>query len=67
MTDDLFYTNEYKKLQCLQSSVNRDGILYFYGAGLRSEEILQMQKEGFPFLRKPDAFIVTKKKYRYWP
>lgn len=61
MTDDLFYTNEYKKLQCLQSSVNRDGILYFYGAGLRSEEILQMQKEGFPFLRKPDAFIVTKK------
>lgn len=61
MIDDLFYTDTYKKLQFLQSSINKEGILYFYGAGLRSEEILQMQKEGFLFLRRPDAFIVTKK------
>lgn len=62
MTDDLFYTNEYKRLQLLQSFVDKEGTLYFYGAGLRSEEILQMQKEGFPFLRKPDGFLVTQKK-----
>ena len=51
MTDDLFYTNTYNKLQFLQSSINKEGILYFYGAGLRSEEILQMQKEGFLNIR----------------
>lgn len=62
MTDDLFYTDEYQRLQLILSSVNKEGILYFYGAGLRSEEVLQMQKEGFPFLRRPDAFLVTKKK-----
>ncbi len=61
MTDDLFYINEYKKLQWIQEHVNKNGTIYFYGAGLRSEEILQMQKEGFPFLRRPDAFLVTEK------
>ena len=44
MTDDLFYINEYKELQSIQLSVNRAKTLYFYGAGLRCEEILQMQR-----------------------
>ncbi len=61
MTDDLFYINEYKELQSIQLSVNRAKTLYFYGAGLRCEEILQMQKDGFSFLRRPDAVIITKK------
>ena len=61
MTDDKFYTEEYKKLQWLRDSINKEEALYFYGAGLRSEEILQMQKEGVPFLRRPDGFLITQK------
>jgi hypothetical protein len=61
MTDSVFYQTEYLKLQELLSSVNLQHTLYFYGAGLRSEELLQMQKEGYPFLRRPDAFLITKR------
>lgn len=62
MQDNLFYTEEYKNLKKLETSLAQYKTLYFYGAGLRSEEILQMQREGFPFLKKPEAFLVTGKK-----
>ena len=62
MQDNLFYTEEYKNLKKLETSLTQYKTLYFYGAGLRSEEILQMQREGFPFLQKPEAFLVTGKK-----
>lgn len=62
MQDDLFYQEEYKKLKKMEQAVLQYSAVYFYGAGLRSEEILQMQKEGFHFLRRPDAFIVSSRK-----
>lgn len=62
MQDNLFYTEEYKNLKKLVVSLQQYKTLYFYGAGLRSEEILQMQREGFPFLQRPEAFLVTGRK-----
>lgn len=62
MQDNLFYTEEYKKLKEMEALLLRYKTLYFYGAGLRSEEILQMLREGFSFSRRPEAFLVTGKK-----
>lgn len=61
MQDALFYQKEYEKLKKLETSLRQYKSLYFYGAGLRSEEILQMQRDGFPFLQRPEAFLVTDK------
>ncbi len=61
MQDDFFYREEYKKLKILQTSLRQYKTLYFYGAGLRSEELLQMQRDRFSFLQKPAAFLVTGK------
>lgn len=57
--DDLDYQDAGKALEIMQKAIQTEDRLLFYGAGLRSEEILQMQKEGFDFLRAPDAFIVS--------
>jgi len=62
MQDALFYQEEYEKLKKMEKSLLQYTAVYFYGAGLRSEEILQMQKDGFPFLRRPEAFLVSVKK-----
>lgn len=62
LLDDAYYLDQEEKLELMKSSVSSDETLYFYGAGLRSEEILQMQKEGFDFLRRPDAFLVSTRK-----
>lgn len=62
MQDTLFYQKEYEQLKKMQCNLQRYEVLYFYGAGLRSEELLQMQREGFPFLKRPEAFLVSDKK-----
>lgn len=61
MQDTLYYQEEYRKLKKIEAELKRCKTIYFYGAGLRSEEILQMQREGFSFLRKPEAFLVSTK------
>ena len=62
MQDAAFYQQEYKNLQQLRTSLQQYKTLYFYGAGLRGEEMLERQKEGIPFWRRPKAFLVTDKK-----
>ncbi len=57
--DDQCYQDADKALEIMQKAIQMEDKLLFYGAGLRSEEILQMQEEGFGFLRTPDAFIVS--------
>lgn len=60
--DDYEYEAEKNKLQEIVLKANNAGKLYFYGAGLRSEELLQMQKEGFSLFNRPDAFIISESK-----
>lgn len=48
-------------IERMKREIKPDDKLFFYGAGLRSEEIIQMQKEGLDFLREPDAFLVSDK------
>ena len=59
MQDTFFYQNEYNRLKRMEVELLKYTKIYFYGAGLRSEEILQMQGEGFSFLCRPAAFLVS--------
>lgn len=59
LADDQGYVLAKKELQDIIVVANSANTLYFYGAGLRSEEFLQIQREGYPFFRKPDAFVIT--------
>lgn len=59
MQDSIYYQNEYKKLLHLQETLNASEDLFFYGAGLRSKELIQMNVEGFSFFKNPKAFIVS--------
>lgn len=57
--DDLEYIEAENKLKNIIKQANNASKLYLYGAGLRSEEFLQMKKEGYPLFNKPDAFIIS--------
>lgn len=59
MVDDILYTLEADRLNNIKKEISMYHTLFFYGAGLRSEEILQMQNESYNFLRRPDAFLVS--------
>lgn len=59
MEDDYEYVVARNKLYEIASIANNAKKLYFYGAGLRSEELLQIQKEKFELFNRPDAFIIS--------
>ena len=60
--DDQSYKRAGAALETMKREIQPEDKLFFYGAGLRSEEIIQMQKEGLDFLRVPDGFLVSDRK-----